>query len=105
MEDTKAPRIKEFKYSESTVQESGSCEREVKRKVQVGWNGWIKVSGVICYRRLPARVYSSLVIPAVVYGLETVEDTNKQAEEMEVAEMRMLTFAIGLMRKNKIRNQ
>ena len=33
MEDTKVPRIKEFKYLESTVQESGSCEREVKKRV------------------------------------------------------------------------
>ena len=27
------PRVKEFKYLELRVQESGSCEREVKRKV------------------------------------------------------------------------
>ena len=31
MEDTKVPRVKEFKYLGSTVQEVGSCEREVKR--------------------------------------------------------------------------
>ena len=39
MEDTKLPRVKEFKYLASTVQESGSCEREVKKRVQAGWNG------------------------------------------------------------------
>ena len=39
MEDTKVPRIKEFKYLESTVQESDSCETKVRRKVQAGWNG------------------------------------------------------------------
>ena len=55
MEHTKVPRVKEFKYLGSTVQESGSCEREVKRSVQAGWNGWRKISGVICDRRLPAR--------------------------------------------------
>ena len=33
MEDTKVPRVKEFKYLISTVQESGSCEREVKKRV------------------------------------------------------------------------
>ena len=27
---------------ESTVQESGGCERKVKRRVQAGWNGWKK---------------------------------------------------------------
>ena len=37
MENTKVPRVKEFKYLGSTVQESGSFEREVKKRVQAGW--------------------------------------------------------------------
>ena len=109
MEDTKVPRVKEFKYLGSTVQESGSCERKVKKRVQAGWNGWRRVSGVICDRRLPARikvkVYSSVVKPAMVYKLETVAVTMKQVEEMEVTEMKMLRFAMGVMRKDKIRNE
>ena len=36
MEDTKVPRVKEFKYLGSMEQESGSCEREVKKRVQAG---------------------------------------------------------------------
>ena len=32
VEDTKVPRVKEFKYLGSTVQESGGCEREVRRE-------------------------------------------------------------------------
>ena len=56
MDDTKVPRIKEFKYLISTVKESGSCEREVNNRVQEKWNGWRKVLGVICDRRLPATV-------------------------------------------------
>ena len=103
------PRIKEFKYVGSTVQESGSCEKEVKKRVQAGWNEWRKVSGVICDRRLPARVkgkvYSSAVRPAIVYGLDTVAVIKKQVEEMEVAEMKMLRFAMGVTRKDKIRNE
>ena len=63
------------------VQKSDSCEREVKKRVQAGWNGWRKVSGLICDRRLPARVkgkvYSSVVRPAMVYGLKTVAVTKK----------------------------
>ena len=38
-------------------------------------------------------------------GLETVAVTKKQIEEMEVAEMRMLRFAMGVPRKDKIRNE
>ena len=109
MEDTKVPRVKEFKYLGSTVQKSNSCEREVKKRVQAGWNGWRRVSGIICDRRLPARVkgkvYSSVVRPAMVYGLETVAITKKQVEEMEVAEMKMLRFSMGVTRKDKIRNE
>ena len=96
MEDKKVPIVKEFKYLGSTVQESGSYEREVKRRVQAGWNGWRKVSGVICDRRLPARVkgkvYSTVGRPAMVYVLETVavtketrrRDGNCRGENVEV---------------------
>ena len=91
------------------MQESGSCEREIKRRVQAGWNRWRKVSGVICDRRLPAKVkgkaYSSVVRPAMVYGLEMVAVTKKQVKKMEVAEMKMLRFAMGVTRKDKIKNE
>ena len=62
MEDTKVPRVKEFKYLGSAVQESGSFEREVKKRVQAGWNEWRRVSGVICDRRLQARVKEKCTI-------------------------------------------
>ena len=69
MDDTKVPRVKKFKYLGSTVQESGSCQREVKRRVQAGWKGWKKVLGVIYDRSLPAgvkgKVYSLVVRPVV----------------------------------------
>ena len=103
MESIKVQRVKKFKYLRSTVQESGSCEREVKR-VQAGCNGSRKILGVICNRRLPARVkgkvYSFVVRPALVYGLETAVVTKKQVEEMK-----MLRFAMGVTRKDKIRNE
>ena len=46
-----------------------------------------------------------MVRPAMVYGLETVAVTKKQVEEMEVAEMKMLRFAMGVTRKYKIRHE
>ena len=41
----------------------------------------------------------------MVYGLETVTVTKKQVKEIEVAEMKMLRFAMGVTRKNKIRKE
>ena len=43
--------------------------------------------------------------PAMVYGLEMVAVTKKQVQEMEVTEMKMLRFAMGVTRKDKIRNE
>ena len=40
-----------------------------------------------------------------MYGLETVAVTKKQIEEMEIAEMKMLRFAMGVTRKDKVRNE
>ena len=41
----------------------------------------------------------------MVYGLETMAVTKKQVEKIEVAEMKMLRFAMGVTRKHKIRNE
>ena len=41
----------------------------------------------------------------MVHGLETVSITKKQVKEMEVAEMKMLRLAMGVTRKDKIRNE
>ena len=49
-------------------------------------------------------MYSSVMRPAMVYGLETVAVTKEQIEKMEVAEMKMLRFAMGVT-KDKIRNE
>ena len=40
-----------------------------------------------------------------MYGFETVMVTKKQVKEMEVAEIKMLRFAMEVRRKDKIRNE
>ena len=59
--------------------------------------------------RVPARVkgkvYMVAVRPAMLYGLETVALTNRQEAEMEVAELKMLRFSLGVTRMDKIRNE
>ncbi len=61
-------KVEDFKYLGSTVQSNGECGKEVKKRVQAGWNGWRKVSGVMCDRRVSAKmkgkVYKTVVRPA-----------------------------------------
>ena len=101
--------MEDFKYLGSTVQSNGESGREVKKRVQAGWNGWRRMSGVICDRRVPARVngkvYKVAVRPAMLYGLETVSLTKRQEVEMEVAELKMLRFSLGVTGMDKIRNE
>ncbi|KAK3511313.1 hypothetical protein QTP70_000393 [Hemibagrus guttatus] len=87
-------KVQEFKYLGSTVQSNGECAKEVKKRVQAGWNGWRKVSGVLCDRKISARikgkVYRTVVRPAMLYGLETVSLRKREESELEVAELKML---------------
>ncbi|KAK3537337.1 hypothetical protein QTP70_008218 [Hemibagrus guttatus] len=89
-------KVQEFKYLGSTVQSNGECGKEVKKRVQAGWNGWRKVLGVLCDRKISARikgkVYRTVVRPAMLYGLETVSLRKRQESELEVAELKMLSF-------------
>ncbi|GAA6091034.1 uncharacterized protein LOC107675836, partial [Tachysurus ichikawai] len=52
-------KVQEFKYLGSTVQCYGACGKEVKKRVQAGWIGWRKVSGV----------YKKVVRAALLYVL------------------------------------
>ncbi|KAK3524731.1 hypothetical protein QTP86_001890 [Hemibagrus guttatus] len=102
-------KVQEFMYLGSTVQSNGECGKEVKKRVQAGWNGWRKVSGVLCDRKISARikgkVYRTVVRPAMLYGLETVSLRKRQESELEVAELKMLRFSLGVTRLDRIRNE
>ncbi|KAI5086753.1 hypothetical protein C0J45_23264, partial [Silurus meridionalis] len=85
-------KVEEFRYLGSTVQSNGECVREVKKRVQAGWSG-------------------SVVRPAMLYGLclccmvvWTVALSKRQEVELEVAELKMLMFSLGVTRMDKIRN-
>ncbi|KAK3556527.1 hypothetical protein QTP70_009074 [Hemibagrus guttatus] len=74
-------------YYGVAVQSNGECGKEVKKRVQAGWNGWRKVSGVLCDQKISARikgkVYRTVVRPAMLYGLETVSLRKRQESELE----------------------
>ena len=55
--------------------------------------------------RVKGNVYKVAVRPAMLYGLETVALTKRQEAEMEVTELKMLRFSLGVTRMDKIRNE
>ena len=109
LQGEKVKKAKNFKYLGSTVSNDGRCEEEVRRRIQAGWMSWRKVSGVLCDRKLSAKVkgkmYKSVVRPTMLYGMETVAVTERQMGKIKVAELKMVRWALGVTRKDKIRNE
>ena len=66
---------------------------EVKKRVQAGWNCLRRMSGVICDKRVPARVkgkvYMVAVRPALLYGWDAVR------EDMAWAQVRRRMQKLG----------
>ncbi|KAK2899617.1 hypothetical protein Q8A73_012746 [Channa argus] len=109
LQGAEVKKVQDFKYLGSTVQSNGECGKEVKRRVQAGWNRWRKVSGVLCDKRVSARmkgkVFKTVVRPAMLFGLETVALKKRQEAELEVAELKMLRLSLGVTRMDRIRNE
>ena len=50
-------------------------------------------------------MYKSVVRAAMLYGMETVAVTERKMGKMEFAELKMMRWALGVTRKDKIRNE
>ncbi|KAK3517536.1 hypothetical protein QTP70_012618 [Hemibagrus guttatus] len=70
----------------SRIQSNGECGKE-------------KISA-----RIKGKVYRTVVRLAMPYGLETVSLRKRQESELEVAELKMLRFSLGVTRLDRIRN-
>ena len=66
-------------------------------------------SGIICNNKVPNRVkgkiHEVVVRPAMLYGMETQPLTKKQESKLDVADMKMSRWMLGLTRKDRIRNE
>ena len=70
VQGVKLNRVQEFECLGSTVQNDGASNKEVGKRIQVGWTAWWKITGVLCNRKVPAelkgRIYKSMVRPAML---------------------------------------
>nr|XP_027233168.1 uncharacterized protein LOC113824612 [Penaeus vannamei] len=75
MDDEIIKRVPAFKYLGSHVTEDGELDVEVKQRIQSGWQAWRRFSGVLCDKKISARlkekVYKTAVRSAILYGSET----------------------------------
>ena len=50
-------------------------------------------------------MYQSVIRPAMLYGRETEAMIEQQVRKMEVAELKMVRWALGVTKKDKIKNE
>ena len=101
-------KVGQYKYLGSVVDEAGGVEKEIKTRIQAGWNKFREVSGVLCdkriSKRLRGRVYHRVVRPAMLYGSECWPVTMTQESMLGVTEMRMLKSMFGVTRRDRCEN-
>ena len=54
---------------------------------------------------MKGKIHQTVVRPIMMYGLETVGTTKNLEAELDVAEMKMLRFSLGVTRKDRIKNE
>ena len=83
-------QVNSFVYLGSTVREDGGSSKEIQRSVQAGAAAWRRVEGIMWDRKLKKqlqrKVLEACVVPGCIYGLGTLALTERQAENMQIAE-------------------
>ena len=109
MQSAQLPQVTEFKYLRSTLQSDGGMSAEINKRTQCGWNNWMKISGVLCDKRVPphvkGKIHNMIVQPAMLYGMETVPVSSSQVKKLEVTEMKMCRWACGHTLRDHVRNE
>ena len=107
--ENEIPRGNGFRYLGSAVQADDGLDLEVEKRIQAGWNNWRKLIGVLCDKRvllrMKSRIYKLMVLPAMMYGLETDAITKRQGKKLKVNEMKMLRFTLGITRLDRVKNE
>lgn len=109
IDNQELPKKEHFRYLGSLISKDGELGDDVTHRIQVGWLKWKSASGILCDRRIPAKLkgkfYRTAIRPAMLYGTECWAIKKQHISKMSVAEMRMLRWMCGKTRKDRIRNE
>ncbi|KAK4322649.1 hypothetical protein Pmani_006626 [Petrolisthes manimaculis] len=95
MDGIKLKRVTSFKYLGSMLEPSGRLDKEIRHRIQSGWNNW-KLTGVTCNRKVPVKlngkIHKAVVMPAMMYALETAAMRKTEKRKLNVVETKMLRY-------------
>jgi hypothetical protein len=90
------------------LQKNGDIDEDVSHRIKVGWLKWRQASGVLCDLRvlikLKGKFYRTAIRPAMLYGAECWFTKRQHVQQLSLAEMRMLRWICGHIRRDRVRN-
>jgi hypothetical protein len=97
-----------FRYLGSMLQSEGEINENVSHRIRAGWVKWRQTSCVLCDKKVPNKLkdkfYRTAIRPAMMYDAKCWATKGQHVQKMSVAEMRMLRWICGHIRKYRIRN-
>jgi hypothetical protein len=102
------PKKDIFRYLGSMLQKDGDIDEDLSHRIKAGWLKWRQASGVLCDTRVPlnlkGKFYRTVIRLVMLYGAEYWSTKRRHVQQLSVAEMRMLRWIYGNIRRDRVRN-
>jgi hypothetical protein len=102
------PKKDTFRYLGSMLQKDVDIDEDLSHRIKASWLKWRQVSGVLCDHRVPLKLkdkfYRTAIRPTMLYGTECWPTKRQHVQQLSVAEMRMLRWICGNIRRDRVRN-
>ncbi|EPB73653.1 hypothetical protein ANCCEY_07266 [Ancylostoma ceylanicum] len=106
--ETAFTQAKEFKYLGGVLSADGPVDAAVSGRIKCAWLKRRESTGILCDRRcsrvLKGKTYRSVIRPTLMYGSECLPLSRAHERMWNTVEMRMLRWACGLTRRDKVPN-
>jgi hypothetical protein len=87
---------------------SGDTTAEAAARANATWLKWRNYTGVMCDRKMPrhlkSKIYTIVIRPVALYGSQTWAMTKKVENTINVLEMRIARWSMGVTRLDQIPN-
>ena len=91
------------------LQKDGDIDEDVRHRILAGWLKWRQTSSVLYDRKVPQKLkdkfYMTAIRPAMLYGAECWPTKRRHIQQLSVAEMRMLRWFCGHIKRDRVRNE
>jgi hypothetical protein len=90
------------------LQKDGDIDEDLSHRIKAGWLKWCQAFDVLCDPRVPLKLkgkfYRTAIRPDMLYGAECWPTKRRHVQQLSVAEMRMLRWICGNIRRDRARN-